>query len=111
MVDISFLESFTKGDKNKMRRYIQMYLDISPTIFEKMKLALETSNWESLKINAHSLKPQVDYMGITDLKKCLVKIEEEIDRKKFKNISNHYDKACALHDESTIFLEKYLEGI
>jgi HPt (histidine-containing phosphotransfer) domain-containing protein len=111
MVDISFLESFTKGDKNKMRRYIQMYLDNSPSIFEKMNSALESENWESLKINAHSLKPQVDYMGIPELKKCLSSIEEEIDKKKFKNLRSHYNKACELHIESTGFLEKYVEGL
>lgn len=111
MVDISFLESFTKGDKTKMKRYIQMYLDISPGIFQQMKTALDGRNWESLRINAHSLKPQADYMGVPKLKECLVRIEEDIVDLNYVNLNKLYDNACRLHKESTILLEKHLEDL
>ena len=34
MVDLTFLEKFTKGDKNKMKRYINMYLSVAPNTLE-----------------------------------------------------------------------------
>lgn len=109
MLDMRFLESFTRGDKTKMKRYIQMYLDISPGIFQQMKTALDGKNWESLRINAHSLKPQADYMGVPKLKECLVRIEEGVVERKYSNLSNLYDEACKLHLESTKFLKNHIE--
>lgn len=109
MVDLSFLESFSRGDKSKMKRYIKMYLDVSPSIFQQMKTAGEAKDWESLRINAHSLKPQVDYMGIASLKECLVKIEGDITEGKVDRLEKLYYEALELHAESKVYLEKYIE--
>lgn len=44
MVDLSFLEQFTKGNKNKMVRYIGMYLRIAPATFKDMNNISESKN-------------------------------------------------------------------
>ncbi len=75
MVDLSFLEKFTKGDINKMKRYIKLYLDVAPQTFVQMQQNIDDNDWEQLRIHAHSLKPQVEFMGITTLKNALIKIE------------------------------------
>jgi HPt (histidine-containing phosphotransfer) domain-containing protein len=76
MVDLTFLKKFTKEDPNKMKRYISLYLDVAPKTFEEMQSNLKDGDWEQLRINAHSLKPQADFMGISSLKDELTKIEE-----------------------------------
>jgi HPt (histidine-containing phosphotransfer) domain-containing protein len=78
MVDLTFLKQFTKDDPKKMKRYITLYLDVAPKTFEEMKLNLENKDWEQLRINAHSLKPQVDFMGDNSLKEALINIEEAV---------------------------------
>lgn len=78
MVDLTFLRKFTKDDSIKMKRYISLYLDVEPKTFEEMQRNLENADWEQLRINAHSLKPQADFMGINSLKEALIKIEEAV---------------------------------
>ena len=48
MVDLSFLERFTKGDTHKMIRYIRIYLDIAPDAFEQMGQHVVDQDWEHL---------------------------------------------------------------
>jgi HPt (histidine-containing phosphotransfer) domain-containing protein len=68
MVDLAFLKKFAKDDPQKMKRYISLYLEVAPNTLEEMKRNLENEDWEQLRINAHSLKPQADFMGIESLK-------------------------------------------
>lgn len=78
MVDLSFLRKFTKEDPQKMKRYISLYLDVAPKTFEEMQRNLQNKDWEQLRINAHSLKPQADFMGMNVLKEKLIEIEEAV---------------------------------
>ena len=78
MVDLTFSKKFTKDDPIKMKRYISLYLDVAPKSFAEMQRNLDNMDWEQLRINAHSLKPQADFMGITGLKEELSKIEEAV---------------------------------
>ena len=115
MVDLSFLKKFTKGNPKKMKRYISMYLNIVPVILNNMQSDIQEKNWPRLAINAHSLKPQVDYMGIPSLKEIIISIEV-----KAKQISNEdakadledlLEKANKLHKQSSKRLEEYLQEL
>lgn len=109
MVDLSFLEKFTKGDKKKMKRYIGMYLNIAPGTFDKMEQNIMDHDWEQLRINAHSLKPQADYMGIPELKNVLIQIENIASQGNFDILQQHYKKAFQLHIQSEIRLKDFIE--
>ena len=52
MVDLSFLEKFTKGDTKKINRYIQLYLDVATETFNRMQDNFNANDWEQLRINA-----------------------------------------------------------
>ena len=75
-IDLAFLEQFTKGDKTRMAKYIRMFLKAAPGGIDAMETHLEKKEWEQLKSAAHSLKPQVGYMGIGSLKETVQRIEE-----------------------------------
>jgi HPt (histidine-containing phosphotransfer) domain-containing protein len=109
MVDLSFLEKFTKGDSKKMKRYISLYLDVTPKTFEEMRRNLEDSNWEQLRINAHSLKPQADFMGITTLKHALIEIEESIKSNNLEAVNNNFNSARNICIESNSILKSILK--
>ena len=108
MVDLSFLEKFTKGNKKKMARYISIYLSIAPEIFEKMEQNIEDYDWEQLRINAHSLKPQADYMGIPSLKSALIEIEENVKEENYMSLQEIYEKALRIHAESIPYLKEFI---
>lgn len=74
-IDLTFLRSFTKGDPEKIRKYIGMFLESAPQQLSLMEQYYAERNWPSLKVAAHSLKPQMNYMGITDLEHTIKDIE------------------------------------
>lgn len=108
MVDLSFLEKFTKGDKKKMNRYIKMYLDTAPDTFNKMDESITAQNWEQLRINAHSLKPQADFMGIEPLKNTLIDIENAVKDGNTMALNPLLQQAFKLHEEASVFLAEHL---
>ncbi|RSK38667.1 Hpt domain-containing protein [Mangrovimonas spongiae] len=108
MVDLSFLEKFTKGNTKKMQRYIKLYLDVAPQTFEQMQQNLKDKDWEQLRINAHSLKPQTDFVGIHELKGILIAIEEAVKKNNYSVLESLFKQAKTLNQESVIQLKVHL---
>jgi HPt (histidine-containing phosphotransfer) domain-containing protein len=111
MIDLTFLEKFTNGNKKKMQRYINLYLGIAPGTFNKMEQNIIDQDWDQLRINAHSLKPQADYMGIPDLKEVLIDIENSAGEGNANALQGLYEEALNLHVESEEALNDFLESI
>lgn len=111
MVDLSFLEKFTKGNTSKMKRYITMYLSTAPETFERMSVNIAQENWSDLAVNAHSIKPQTDYMGINSLKNILIEIEDCVRNVEYEGLEHLYQKAVAVHKISEIILMEKLKEL
>jgi len=111
MVDLTFLKKFTKDDPKKMKRYISLYLDVAPKTFEEMQRNLNDGDWEQLRINAHSLKPQTDFMGITSLKEELIKIEEAVKLGHFDGIEALLNASLAISTNSEVLLKEMLDQL
>lgn len=74
-----------------------------------MRHNIDNGDWEQLRINAHSLKPQVDFMGIKSLKDELIKIEEAVKMRNFDELENLLNTSLNIAAESEIILKKMLE--
>ena len=111
MVDLTFLKKFTKDDPKKMKRYIGLYLDVAPKTFAEMKRNLEDKDWEQLRINAHSLKPQADFMGIDSLKEELIKIEEAVKANNVDVLENLFNTSFKIATDSEVILKDMLEQL
>lgn len=110
MVDLSFLEKFTKGDSKKMKRYISLYLDMAPGTFDTMEKNLVNNDWEQLRINAHSFKPQAEFMGAISLKEKLDVIEYSIKNNHLSEIEEIVRSARLINDHYINLLEEYLSN-
>ena len=110
MVDLTFLEKFTKGNTTKMKRYISMYLDMAPEAFGRMDQNIKDKSWPELAINAHSLKPQAEFMGISTLKELLIEIENKVKSGHIEGMETLFTEAKSIHDESEVFLQKFLDN-
>ncbi|MFM2136459.1 MAG: hypothetical protein RL021_1859 [Bacteroidota bacterium] len=64
VTDLTFLQGFAGGNADKMKKYISMFLQLCPASLDKMKNALDASDYDGLRAAAHALKPQISYMGI-----------------------------------------------
>jgi signal transduction histidine kinase/CheY-like chemotaxis protein/HPt (histidine-containing phosphotransfer) domain-containing protein len=66
VTDMQFLQQFTGGNPDKLRKYVGMFLDNAPKLLESMERGLEAKDYNAVKIAAHSLKPQLSYMGVKE---------------------------------------------
>lgn len=76
LCDLGFLYKFTKDDPAKVATYIRTYLRTSERIFKELGETARSGNSDDLYVKAHTVKPQVQYMGITSLHNVILKIEE-----------------------------------
>ena len=76
ITDLTFLQSFTGGNKEKINKYINIFLQMCPGQLNAMDSLLQSNNYDGLRATAHSLKPQITYMGIKPGEGMIKSIEQ-----------------------------------
>ncbi len=66
VTDMTFLRGFTSGNDEKRQKYVGMFLENGPRLVKQIEDALAAKDLPTLKIAAHSLKPQLSYMGVKE---------------------------------------------
>ena len=66
VTDKDFLKQFTGGNTDRMRKYVKMFMENATRLLISMDLALQSKDYMAIKIAAHSLKPQLSYMGVKE---------------------------------------------
>lgn len=74
--DLTFLESFTGGNPEKMKKYMSMFIQMCPGQLSLMSTHLKSENYDQLRATAHALKPQITYMGIKRGESLVKSIEQ-----------------------------------
>lgn len=69
----------------------------------------KSGDWDQFLINAHSLKPQAEFMGILSLKDELIKIEEAVKMNDLDVLEELYSKALTLSRQSEHMLKEMLD--
>ncbi|GAA4456124.1 tetratricopeptide repeat-containing hybrid sensor histidine kinase/response regulator [Rurimicrobium arvi] len=98
VTNMAFLTQFTNGDKAKQEKYIRMFLDNAPKLLQQVKDALGRKDLEAIKIAAHSLKPQLGYMGVPEETSHVFLLEhsagEAAHIRMIADLAAHLDKVC-----------------
>jgi signal transduction histidine kinase/AmiR/NasT family two-component response regulator/HPt (histidine-containing phosphotransfer) domain-containing protein len=98
VTDLSFLDQFTGGNQEKKKKYINMFLDNAPKLLEKIKNAAKDKDFEALRVAAHSMKPQMSYMGIQEETSNIFLIEQSAGqmahREQLDDLITHLDLLC-----------------
>jgi HPt (histidine-containing phosphotransfer) domain-containing protein len=111
ITDLTFLRQFTREDKSKMGKYIQMFLVNAPIQVKAMQEYLREEKWDELRIAAHSLKPQLEYMGIKNLKEIAQQIEENTKgSQQLENIPFLVTELSVGCESAIAELQEYLES-
>jgi signal transduction histidine kinase/CheY-like chemotaxis protein/HPt (histidine-containing phosphotransfer) domain-containing protein len=76
VTDMQFLKQLTNGNEEKMKKYINMFLDNAPKLLDNIDKALAIKDYPTIKIAAHSLKPQLSYMGVKEEVSKIFMIEQ-----------------------------------
>ncbi|CAN5567453.1 hypothetical protein BH11BAC1_BH11BAC1_22720 [soil metagenome] len=97
-IDLTFLQSFTGGNKEKMAKYIGIFLQMCPGQLDMMKTQLGVANYDGVRGTAHALKPQITYMGIKAGEDMIKKIErhsaEKIDVENLPQLLDEFTVLC-----------------
>jgi hypothetical protein len=59
-----------------MKKYIGMFLENAPKLLSRLEQGMAVQDYEEVKIAAHSLKPQMSYMGIDEELSHIFMIEQ-----------------------------------
>jgi len=98
--DLTFLESFTGGNPDKMKKYMNMFIQMCPGQLTLMANHLQSANYDQLRATAHSLKPQITYMGIKRGEDLVKSIEhmaaEKRDVEKLPAMLDEFSAVCKL---------------
>jgi HPt (histidine-containing phosphotransfer) domain-containing protein len=85
VTDMQFLKQFTGGNLEKQKKYVGMFLENAPKLLKNIDNALIAKEYAAIKIAAHSLKPQLSYMGVKEDVSNIFLIEQS------SGESAHYD--------------------
>lgn len=66
VTDMQFLKQLTGGNEEKLLKYVGMFLDNGPKLLSTIENSLASKDYPTLKIAAHSMKPQLSYMGVKE---------------------------------------------
>jgi HPt (histidine-containing phosphotransfer) domain-containing protein len=107
LTDMTFLQSFTGGNQDKINKYINIFLQIYPKNIEDMKAHLSNGDYDRLRATAHSLKPQITYMGIKGGADLIQKIEKNAgERIDVENLPAVLDEFQAICDKAVVELKQ-----
>jgi signal transduction histidine kinase/CheY-like chemotaxis protein/HPt (histidine-containing phosphotransfer) domain-containing protein len=111
VIDMNFLQQFTKGDAAKQNKYILMFLENAPKLLAQLHLGLSGKDFEMIKIAAHSLKPQLSYMGVTEDVSNVFMLEQsagEIAHQSLiPDLVQHVEKVCnKAFEELNVYLKR-----
>ncbi len=74
--DLSKLKKMMGDDKKNFDRMILLFIELTPDAIQSIKKSYIEHNMDEVYRIAHSLKPSVDLIGLTDMKVDIRKIEE-----------------------------------
>jgi len=112
LTDPSFLISFAGNDKEKQKKYISIFLQNAPKLLLQMQNGFESNDLEMVKISAHSLKTQLNYMGVKEEYSHVQEIEQmashEHKNEEIKSLIDNLQQICV---QAFKELEDYIEAI
>lgn len=100
VTDMQFLAQFTGGNPEKMEKYKGMFLQNGPRLLTNIEDGLRTGDYPAVKIAAHSMKPQLSYMGVKEEVSHIFLIEQTAGEQA------HFDRLPALVEQLKKVCEK-----
>jgi signal transduction histidine kinase/DNA-binding response OmpR family regulator len=105
VIDMQFLKQFTGGKADKMSKYIGMFLENAPRLLANIDQGLAAKDYPAVKVAAHSLKPQLSYMGVKEDVSHIFLMEQSAGE------SAHYEKLPQLNANLKLVCAKAFEEL
>ncbi|MFQ3576863.1 MAG: Hpt domain-containing protein [Cytophagales bacterium] len=76
-VKFEVLETMLSGDKQTIKKVLGMIMSNSSKIFDSIDNNLKSKNYQGIRQVVHSLKPQMSFLGMTDMVSFVTELEKE----------------------------------
>jgi HPt (histidine-containing phosphotransfer) domain-containing protein len=77
VTQLDYLHQFCEGDPARMQKYIAMFLKSVPDTLQKLRDALESSNYEEIASQVHNCRTRLIMMGMNASRDLSFLIEKE----------------------------------
>ncbi len=98
VTSLIFLKQFTNGDVTKQKKYLDLFLQTAPNVLAQAKTALANKDYSQLKVSVHSLKSQLNYMGIAEQASNVLALEKASEQpemvEKLESMFSQLEKVC-----------------
>ena len=99
LTDLSSLEHLCRGDQERVKEYVQNYLDAAPDLLNVLVTLVKVGDGERLAAAAPSLLPQIRYMGAGQLLDLLTGIGDKARAEGTAACAAQVDEAVALNEK------------
>ena len=103
--DLTYLKEIAEGSNEFLKKMIDTFIEQTPPVLENMERALKEEKWEELRLNAHKIKPSIDFMGIHSAWEAVKKVE------RFAAEQSHLDILPGLVEEVNRVCYKAIEEL
>jgi HPt (histidine-containing phosphotransfer) domain-containing protein len=76
LYNLDQLREIASGNEDFVHKMINMFLDVTPELLNRISAGLQIQDWEEVKSAAHKMKPSLDMMGINSVHTTIRAIEE-----------------------------------
>ena len=77
VTNMSYLKTFCEGDREKMQKYVSMFLQSAPVLLEKLNAALDANDFMEIANQLHACKTKFIMMGMKDTGNLSVNLEQQ----------------------------------
>ena len=96
--NLGYLREFCDGNEATMKKYIDIYLKVTPGNLEKIDKAAKEKDYRQLAKTVHAIKAQLNYMGMKETRKLAERIElcakEQTDLEELPQLINKLQEDC-----------------
>ena len=82
--NLNYLKEFCEGDKEKMKRYIAIFIKSAPVLIDTLSKAIEEADMTKIANQVHGFKTKLVMMGMSETKDLSIRLES-LCRKKPKS--------------------------
>ena len=99
-IDLKNLISIARGDKDRMLKYLNQFMELIPQRIENLNEYLLANDRKMIRQTLHRMSPQIQFFGIPDVVAPIRRLEHEYETMPLeelellvKNILTNLDKA------------------
>lgn len=74
---MKYLESVSQGNTAFIIDMLNIFITRTPETFEILRKAIQEEDWQTVGFYAHKLKATYAYVGLEELKKTIIEIEQK----------------------------------